>query len=334
MRAPAFWWRRAGAIAAILSPAARLYAAAAERRLRRPGTTVGIPIICIGDLTVGGAGKTPTALAAARLLQQIGCKPFFLTRGYRGRLSGPLLVEPRIHRAGDVGDEPLLLSRCAPTVVARDRVAGARLARERGAEAVVMDDGFQNPALAKDCAVLVVDAAWGVGNGRVLPAGPLRAPLEAQVARAQAVVAIGGGEGAKPLLEAAARRGIPIFRAGIAPAPESLAAIGRRPVLAFAGIGHPEKFYATLAAAGVDLRLRRSFPDHHVYSAKDAAALLHDAEARGLGLVTTEKDFVRLDADGPAGALGRQATALSVRLAFENEASFADLLRRAITSYA
>jgi len=190
MRDPAFWWQPPGTVAALLAPIAKIYAAVAGSRLKKAGHSVGIPVICIGNLTVGGSGKTPTALAVARLLIAAGKRPYFLTRGYGGELAGPVLVDTTVHRAYDVGDEPLLLAGVAPTVVAADRVAGAEAIRAAGADVIVMDDGFQNPSLAKDLSILVVDGRRGLGNGKVFPAGPLRAPLDAQLDRAQAILII------------------------------------------------------------------------------------------------------------------------------------------------
>jgi tetraacyldisaccharide 4'-kinase len=332
MRAPAFWWRKAGAAATVAQPLAAIYGAVAAWRLKQPGADAGVPVLCIGDPTLGGGGKTPTALAAARLLA--GERPFFLTRGYGGRLAGPLRVEPGVHVANDVGDEPLLLGRAYPTIVARDRIAGARLARAGGAGMIVMDDGFQNPTLAKNCALLVVDAARGVGNGLGFPAGPLRAPLLAQIGRAHAIMVIGTGGGADPVLEAASRRNVAIFRGSLAPSSEVLSGLLGRPVLAFAGIGHPDKFYATLTAAGVEVRARRAFADHHAYTARDAASLLREANAQGLTLVTTEKDFVRFESDQAGDELRRRAVPLPVRLAVEEEAVFAAFLQNRIRARA
>src|SRR5437868_3119509 len=184
MRAPAFWWREERTIASTLAaPAAAVYGAIATARLKRPGERVGVPVVCVGNPTLGGAGKTPTALAVVKLLIAAGERPVLLSRGYGGALAGPLAIDPRRHRADDVGDEPLLLARVAPTIIARDRLAGARAALAAGARAIVMDDGFQNPALAKDFCILAIDARRGIGNGRVFPARPLRAPPAAQRAR-------------------------------------------------------------------------------------------------------------------------------------------------------
>src|SRR5262249_33955772 len=217
--------------------------------------------------------KTPTAMAVGRLLAAAAQRPFFLTRGYGGSLAGPVRVDPARHRAGDVGDEPLLLAALAPTVVARDRRAGAAAARESGASVIVMDDGFQNPSLRKDLAIVVLDAARGLGNGRVLPAGPLRAALAAQLARAHALLVLGEGAGAAAVMTAAAARGLPVFHGRLTPDAASVKAMAGKQVLAFAGIGNPQKFFATLTQAGIDVAVKRSFPDHHRYSAADAAAL-------------------------------------------------------------
>jgi tetraacyldisaccharide 4'-kinase len=310
MKAPAFWWESPGLAAILLSPIAAVYAGVAARRLARPGARVGIPVICVGNPTIGGAGKTPTALAIARLLIATGEKPMFLTRGYGGSLAGPVMVETT-HTAAQVGDEPLLLARCAPTIVARDRVAGARLARERGASVIVMDDGFQNPALAKDFSILVIDVARGLGNGRVLPAGPLRAPLAPQLARASALLFV-GNDGAVAGWPPAP--GVPVFRGTLEPDPQEVGPLKGKPALAFAGIGHPDKFFATLARAGIETRIRRSFADHHRYDAGDAARLVAEADRHGLQLVTTEKDLARLSGDPAVAALAGRARALPVAL--------------------
>jgi tetraacyldisaccharide 4'-kinase len=227
---------------------------------------------------------------------------------------------------GEVGDEPLLLARAAPTIVARSRVAGAEMAVAAGASVIVMDDGFQNPSLAKDWSVLVVDARRGVGNGRVLPAGPLRAPLDAQLARAQALLVIGTSAGAASVVADAAARGIPVFRARFQPDPGFVAAVGGGRVLAFAGIGDPEKFFATLAEAGIAVAATRSFPDHHRYTRVQAQALSDDADRDGLILMTTEKDLARLAGDDEVTELAAHAHALPVTLAFDDEAEFKALL--------
>ncbi len=326
MRAPAFWWRKQGGPqAALLAPFAAAYGVIAAQRLRRPGRRASIPVICIGNPTVGGAGKTPAAIAAARFLAAAGERPMLLSRGYGGRLHGPVMVDAAVHGARDVGDEPLLLARAAPTIVSRDRPAGARLAHESGASAIVMDDGFQNPSLAKDLSVLVVDGRRGLGNGRVFPAGPLRAPLEAQLARADALLLVGDASGAATLARAARARGMTIFHARLEPDREAIAGLAGRRVLAFAGIGDPEKFFAALAAAGIDVAARRSFPDHHVHTAAEAGALLRDAERDGLTLATTEKDHVRLQGDALA-PLAARTRVVPVALIIEEADDFRRLL--------
>jgi tetraacyldisaccharide 4'-kinase len=329
MREPAFWRKPAGAAAALLAPFAAVYGAVAASRLHQPGQRAGIPVICVGNLTLGGAGKTPTALAVGALLKAAETRPFFLTRGYGGRLSGPVQVDLASHTASDVGDEPLLLAHTAPTIVARNRVAGAAAARATGATVIVMDDGFQNPSLAKDLSIIVIDSQSGIGNGRVFPAGPLRAPVDAQLDRAQALMVIGEGDGAAATITTARKRSIPIFTAHLTPAPSDIAALAGKPVLAFAGIGDPEKFFATLIAADIDVRIRRAFADHHPYTGSDAAALLAEAQAGGLVPVTTEKDIARLAGNPETAALAAATRTLAVTLTVDDAAEFAALVRRA-----
>jgi tetraacyldisaccharide 4'-kinase len=330
MREPAFWWQTNAPGGRLLAPFARIYGAVAAWRLRSPGEKVGVPVICLGNLTVGGAGKTPAALAVGRLLLAEHQRPFFLTRGYGGRLPGPVRVDPAIHRAADVGDEPLLLAELAPTIVARDRVAGARAARMAGANVIVMDDGFQNPSLTKDLAILVVDGRRGIGNGRIVPAGPLRAPLEAQVARAQAVTVVGtASSGVDSVLEIARRHGVAMFHGRLEPDRATLEALGQRRVLAFAGIADPEKFYSTLGEAGVAVAERASFPDHHRYTAADARALIAQADAASLLLLTTEKDYARFTGDAPLAALAARSNVLRVHLKIQEEPDFRRLILRA-----
>jgi tetraacyldisaccharide 4'-kinase len=325
MREPPFWWRAAGIEASLLAPVAAIYGAVAASRLSRKGYRAGVPVICIGNPTLGGAGKTPTALAVARMLQAAGERPVFLSRGYGGRRRGPLVVAPDQDRAADVGDEPLLLGRAAPTVVAHDRVAGAKAAHAAGATVIVMDDGFQNPSLAKDFSVLVIDGRRGLGNSKVFPAGPLRAPLDAQLARADAVVLVGAvGEGAARA--AAEARKLPLFRARLEPDREVIAALTGRRVLAFAGIGDPEKVFATLREAGIAVAATRSFADHHRYTPADERELCGRAEAEGLMLVTTEKDKARLQGEAALVELAARACVLPVGLVLEQDVTFGKLL--------
>ncbi len=326
MRDPAFWWRPPGIAAGLLAPLAAPYGAIAAWRLAQSGRAVGIPVVCVGNLTVGGAGKTPTAIAVADLLHAAGRRPFLLSRGYGGSLKGPVQVDMAMHRAADLGDEPLLLVRTAPTIVAADRVAGAEAARAAGADVVVMDDGFQNPSLEKNLSILVIDGRRGVGNGKVFPAGPLRAPLSVQLARAQALLVIGRVADAAEVVQEAQARGIAIFHGRLEPDAEALAVLQERPVLAFAGIGDPEKFFATLTGAGVEVRARQVFPDHHRYRRDEASDLIARAKRERLVLATTEKDWVRLKGQDDLAALAGVARALPVRLAVTEEGAFRDLV--------
>jgi tetraacyldisaccharide 4'-kinase len=283
-----------------------------------------VPIVCVGNLTAGGAGKTPTVLALLRLLAARACgQPCAqtLTRGYGGALAGPARVELGGHTAADVGDEALLLARAAPTWVARDRVAGARAAAACGARIIVMDDGFQNPALAKDLSLIVVDGDSGFGNGRVIPAGPLREPIDAGLARADAVVLIGEDRAGIAATVRRLQPQLPILAARIAPDADAAASLRHRRVMAFAGIGRPEKFFATLAACDAHVVAERAFGDHHRFTADDVASLEAEARQYDALLVTTEKDHVRLDAAAQA-----RIRALPVTLTFDDEATVARLL--------
>jgi tetraacyldisaccharide 4'-kinase len=242
-----------------------------------------------------------------------------------GRLAGPVMVEPG-HTAMQVGDEPLLLARVAPAVVAANRVAGAELAREKGATVIVMDDGFQNPSLAKDLSILVVDGGRGIGNGYALPAGPLRAPLAPQLDRANAILIVGDVAGAAPLVEAARKRKLPLFHGALEPDRVTADALAGMRVLAFAGIGDPEKFFATVAAAGIDAVATRGFPDHHRFSVRDARSLLDEATRKGLLLLTTEKDIARIKADAALRDLASPAQVLPVTLTVREDEEFQNLV--------
>lgn len=294
MKAPAFWWEPPGFAARLLHPASLVYGAVAASRMRRTGVLPPVPVVCIGNMTVGGAGKTPTATAVAGLLRTLGHQPAFLLRGYGGRLRGPVRVEIGGHGANDVGDEALLLARDGPTVVSRDRPAGAALCTRIGADVIVMDDGLQNPSLAKTVSLAVFDGETGLGNGFVLPAGPLRAPEGVQWPLVDAVVIMGSGRGADRAGAAAAKRGRPAFVARILADHVAADAVRGRRVLAFAGIGRPGKFFATLGSLGAEVVAERAFPDHHVLSTAELAQLGDEAKRKALILVTTEKDAARL----------------------------------------
>jgi tetraacyldisaccharide 4'-kinase len=326
MREPSFWWRAPGIAMHALVPLSVVYGAVAQARLRRRGRRVATPVVCIGNPTVGGTGKTPTALTTARILKEMGELPVFLTRGYGGSLPGPVEVDPAHHDAAQVGDEPLLLAGVARTIVAHARLAGADTAVAASASVIVMDDGFQNPSIRKDFSLLVVDERRGIGNGRVIPAGPLRAPLGAQLAHAHALLLVGVPLRAGGIAEEARKRDLPVLRAHMLPDREFIAALGRGRVLAFAGIGDPEKFFATLADAGIAVATTRSFPDHHRYTRAEALALREEADREGLVLVTTEKDLARLAGDNEVSELAAHAHALPVDLAFEEEETFKSLL--------
>ena len=328
LKAPRFWSAaRPTGGAQLLRPIAAVYGAIAGRRMTRAGYRSRLPVICIGNFTAGGAGKTPTALWIAGELQRLGRRPVFLTRGYGGSIAGPHLVDPARDSAAMAGDEPLLLARVAPTVVARDRAAGARLIETLAADVIVMDDGLQNPSLEKQLTLAVVDAGVGVGNGLVIPAGPLRAPLTAQIARVQAIVSVGvEGEGARPLAIGSWTK--PIHAGWLAPVGDA-GWLRASPVIAIAGIGRPEKFFATLRHLGADLVATHAFPDHHGFTAAEAEALLGEARARGARLVTTEKDHVRLAGDADLLALAEASLPLAVRLTMPEVSRLAllDLLR-------
>lgn len=322
MREPAFWWRKAGLASGLLAPVAACYGAIAARRMAKAGAHAGVPVVCVGNFTHGGAGKTPTAMYLAKMLEYAGEKPFCLSRGYGGSLAGPQRVDAKVDGAAQVGDEALLLARVAPTIVAHDRVAGAEAARVAGASVVVMDDGLQNASLAKDFTLAVVDGRRGLGNARVFPAGPLRAPLKAQLARTDALLIVGEGPGAA----SAAAAGLPVFHAHLQPDSRSIAELKARQVLAFAGIGDPDKFFATATEAGIAIAQRRAFPDHHRFTAEEAAELIMQAEHGGFALLTTEKDRARMAGEPLLAALAAKAHVLPVTLVVKE----ADDLRRSV----
>jgi len=313
MREPAFWWRKAGLASGLLAPAAACYGAIAARRMLRQGTRAGVPVLCVGNFTHGGAGKTPTVMRLAKLLQEAGERVFCLSRGYGGSLAGPKRVDAHCDHAAQVGDEALLLARVAPTMVARDRVAGAEAAAAAGASVVIMDDGLQNASLIKDFTIAVVDGRRGLGNARVFPAGPLRAPLAAQLARTDALLVVGEATGAGDAVAAA--HGLPIFHGHLQPDPAAIAELKARKVFAFAGIGDPDKFFATATEAGITVARRQAFPDHHCFSAEEASELIMRAEHDGLALLTTEKDRARMAGEPLLAALAAKAHVLPVTLA-------------------
>lgn len=319
MRAPAFWSNppcAPGWQARLLAPLSWLWAAVAALRLARGARVrVGAPVICVGNITVGGSGKTPAVIALVERLRARGRVPHVISRGYGGRLEGPLRVEERRHTAEDVGDEPLLIAPFAPVWIGADRAASAVAAVAAGAEVLVMDDGFQNAGLAQDLAIVVVDAGFGFGNGRVLPAGPLREPVASGLARAGLVLAIGPA----PARESFARdwpeaARLPLVGAEIRPLRTGMD-WGDVRALAFAGIGRPEKFFATLREEGAEVVATRSFDDHATYDPRLLSRLRAEAKALGAQLVTTEKDAVRLPP-----AVRAEVLPLPVRLGFADPA--------------
>lgn len=318
MRAPDFW--HADTVASrLLAPLGSVYAWAVARRLAeaepfRPA----IPVICVGNIVSGGAGKTPVCMALVERLRARGRHPHLLTRGYGGTEAGPRAVDPVRHDAARVGDEALLLAECAPTWVARWRPDGAVAAAEMGADILVMDDGFQNPSIAKDLSLVVVDGAYGFGNGLTMPAGPCRENIRAGLARADAVVLMGED-----------RTGVtgsfgdlPVLAARLVPGPEADSFRGRK-VVAFAGIGRPAKFFDTLESCGAELVGAHSFPDHHAFTRAELTDLIADAQRQGAMLATTAKDAVRVPSD-----LRPALSVLTVRLHWHDPAALDLLLDR------
>ncbi len=313
MRAPAHWSTapgRPGLLARALTPLSWLWQAGACVRDRRAKAEIApVPVLCIGNLIAGGSGKTPMVAALLRRLQAADHDVHVVSRGYGGRIAGPHKVDLTRNKLADVGDEPLLLAAHGPVWIAKDRAAGARAAAADGAGLVLLDDGFQYPGLVKDAAIVMVDAVAGFGNGRVIPAGPLREPVAAGLKRADLVVLLG-----QPDDRARARQiwpelnGPPLVEAQLVPMAAGMVVEGD-PVFAFAGIGYPQKFFATLQAMGADLVGTRSFPDHHVYAPKMIRRMMAEAHAQNAMLVTTEKDAVRLPAQ-----LRREVVSLQVRL--------------------
>jgi tetraacyldisaccharide 4'-kinase len=313
MKAPEFWAKR-GWAGRMLAPLGAVTAAMTARRVAKTGFNPGIPVYCAGNAGAGGAGKT---ILVRDLLNRLPGTPFALTRGYGGSLAGPIRVNPARHSAAQVGDEALLLAASGPTILARDRAAGARLALSEGASAIVMDDGLQNPGLAKDCAFLVVDGGYGFGNGFLLPAGPLREPVAAAAARCKAAVLIGNDTSHAA---AALPAGLPVLRARLQPSCK--VDITGRKVIAFAGIGRPGKFFDSVVELGGTILARHEFADHHVYSLADAGKFLAEAAREKAVLVTTEKDFVKLP-----GFLRVECLVVRVSLAWENEAALEAILK-------
>lgn len=316
MKAPRFWYRRPGLRSALLAPLAGLYAGAARRRLAAAQPRrVGVPVICVGNLVAGGAGKTPVALALYERLRSAGHTPHFLSRGYGGRLSGPkpVRVDPARHGPDAVGDEPLLLAAHGPAWICTDRAAGAAAAADAGADVIVMDDGYQNPGLHQDLPLLVVDGAVGFGNGRVIPAGPLREELLPGLARAAAVIIVGDDKAGVARRLRRLTPALPLLTARLVPDPGAAAMLAGRRAVAFAGIGRPDKFFTTCTEMGITLLGNVPFPDHHPYTIADLRPLVEKADRAGALTLTTQKDWIRIPT-----ALRNRITALPVRLRFDD----------------
>ena len=325
-RAPKFWQDDhllSRLLSWVLLPLAALYGFFVRRHLRRPAKKVGVAVICAGNIVAGGAGKTPSAIFLARELLNMGEMPFILTRGFGRKMSGTRLVDTTRHDADWVGDEALMIARSAPegipVIVSEDRVAGAQLAIKEGASVIVMDDGFQNPFLHKDFSFLVIDGGYGFGNGYVLPAGPLRERPSDALARADAIIMIGAMIGAQNISKhiSLPPHDLMVFDAEIKPRQKREFS---QPLIAFAGMGRPEKFFALLEEMGANIIERHEFSDHHIFREKDAVFLLDRAEALSAQLITTEKDMARLS--GSAGKLAqlvKMCDSLPVELVLHEE---------------
>lgn len=323
MKAPEFWKDgNGGWKSLLLAPLSAVYAAGASlrRAMTRP-VAVGVPVLCVGNVTAGGTGKTPVVIALAATAIELGLRVAVVSRGYGGKLIGPVKVDPARHQAADVGDEPLLIARQAETWIAKDRVAGARAAADNGAELILLDDGFQNPTLHKDLSVIVVDGGFGFGNGCVLPAGPLRETLPGALRRADLILLMGRDTAG---VASSLPDNAPIAGALLRPLAEGFPHAGDR-YLAFAGIGMPEKFFATAEELGLNVVAKRSFPDHFMYSRQDLDQLFAAAASSQAKLITTAKDHIRL----PAELAGR-ISVLDVIVEFERPDVPIELIKRVI----
>ncbi len=325
MKAPAFWSHgKAGPVSALLSPLGILYGygTLARQMFIKPWSCP-VPVICVGNLIAGGTGKTPVVMDLATRLKARGVKPHMVARGYGGTEKGPLRVSTDRYDARLVGDEPLLLSRIAPTWVASDRRAACRAAMVTGPMCIIFDDGFQDPSVVKDISLVVVDGGYGFGNGHMIPAGPLREPVAQGLSRADAVIVV--GDDTTGVVDQVAGR-CPVLRANLKPAPQADDLTGQV-VAAFAGIGRPEKFFDTLRQIGCDLRQTKSFADHHNYTRAEMESLKANAARDGCTLVTTEKDWVRIPPEVRDGIV-----ALAVNLVWENESEIEALLDPIVNS--
>jgi tetraacyldisaccharide 4'-kinase len=330
---PPFWYDAPGVKSLLASPVSQLYAYIARRRMdKAQPKRVLAPVLCIGNLTVGGTGKTPTAIAIAKAAIKHKYRPGFVSRGYGGIHVRSHLVDPQNDTATAVGDEPLLLARYAPTIVGHNRATSAQNLIDQGCDFIIMDDGFQSRTLHYDYALITLDARRGIGNGAVIPGGPLRAPLIDQMRWATAILRIGDGDRGDRVIRAASRAAKPIMQGHLEPA--NVREISGKQVLAFAGIGDPTKFYETLKKYGCYLADTHSFADHHVYTHNEARQLLEKASSEGLELVTTEKDAVRLThIEGPLAELKERTHVLPVSLVFETKTDADSIIMETAEKY-
>lgn len=331
--APPFWWGKPDWRAYALAPLSWGYGAVAGRRLlHAEPPKIAAPVLCIGNFTVGGAGKTPTAIAFAKAAKERGLHPGIVSRGYGGNYNGLHIVDPSNDSAHHVGDEPLLLARHAPVALCPDRLKSALELIERGCDFIIMDDGFQSARLHADFSLLVVDSTRGIGNGRVIPAGPLRASLTDQMRKTDALLRIGKAREADFVVRQASRAGRAIYEAQLLPSSSSDVA-GKR-WLAFAGIGNPAKFFASVEQAGGSVEETRSFPDHYSYQPDDIRTLVETAKKLGLGLITTAKDHVRLATmSSVPHAFISQLAVLDVDLQFERKDALRQILDTAVERF-
>lgn len=330
--APPFWWKKPDWRAYSLYPLSRLYGLTATWRMTNaPREKLDVPVLCVGNFTVGGTGKTPVAIALAKQAKRMRLKPGFLSRGHGGGFSKPHIVDAGHDSARHVGDEPLLLAEHAPVAVTPHRAAGAKLLIEQGCDFLIMDDGFQSARIHMDYALVVVDSRYGLGNGHVIPGGPLRAPLIEQLRFASAIVKVGPDSAAEGVVRRASRAAKPVFEASMQP--RNGERLARKRFLAFAGIGHPEKFFDTVAKAGGTVVLARSFADHHFYGADELAELAQTARSGDLKLITTTKDAVRLRHGGASQEFLDALTVLAIDVVFDNPNSAERIIDETVSAW-
>lgn len=329
---PQWWYAKQSIAPVLLTPAALVWNAVTRARwaIAKPYLSR-LPVICIGNLTAGGTGKTPAAIAIAHILQNAGERPVFLTRGYGGSTCGPHLVDPFIDKAATVGDEPMLLARVAPTIVSTDRADGASLAECQDASVIIMDDGFQNPGIVKTLSLIVIDGALGLGNEHVIPAGPLRASVGFQLARANGIILVGEGDAVERVQTLARGASLPVVSATLVPERDNTW-LKKKALVAFAGIGNPEKFFRSVESLGGNIVARKSYRDHYTYSSQDALELLTLAARHNAHLVTTQKDFVRIEGVSELQELQKSTRALPVNMQFKDMGKLKQMLTQALKS--